>query len=117
MDIRFIAGKILVIRTDRVGEIKEFFEELGLVFKCERHALSNGKGYGPTHWSAQKQSSSVVLEIYPEMDDGNIDNRSYVRENIIPQFIEATPRELPPRPVEEVMAELGLVINGQPKDR
>lgn len=47
----------LVLRTGRMGELKAFFELLGLRFQEEKH------GKGPVHYSTQL--NSFVFELYP----------------------------------------------------
>lgn len=47
----------LVLRTGRMGELKAFFELLGLQFQREKH------GRGPVHFSARL--NSFIFELYP----------------------------------------------------
>lgn len=49
--------KLIVLRTHRLRELKEFYETLGIKFVEERHAK------GPTHYAGA--IGSAVLELYP----------------------------------------------------
>ena len=49
--------KLLVLKTPQLLVLKEFYEELGLVFVEEKH------GRGPTHYAAEL--GPVILEFYP----------------------------------------------------
>lgn len=51
---------LLVLKTDQLLEVKEFYERLGLEFVEEKH------GGGPVHFAAEL--GSVVLELYPRFD-------------------------------------------------
>ena len=49
--------KLLVLRTHRLDELKQFYETLGIKFVAEQH------GKGPAHWVGAV--GSAVLELYP----------------------------------------------------
>jgi hypothetical protein len=53
---------VLVIKTERVEDVKAHFEAMGLVFVPEKH------GAGPDHFACQ--IGERVLEIYPVGRDG-----------------------------------------------
>ena len=53
---------VLVIKTERVEEVKAHFEAMGLVFVQEQH------GTGPIHFASE--INGRVLEVYPVGRDG-----------------------------------------------
>lgn len=53
---------ILVIRTDNIIKMKDFFNKFGLDFEKEQH------GQGPEHYACQ--IGNDVFEIYPEGKKG-----------------------------------------------
>lgn len=53
---------VIVVRTSKVEEAKEFFTRLGLVFDKEQH------GRGSPHYATQVGED--VFEIYPVKGDG-----------------------------------------------
>lgn len=57
--------KLLVLKTDAVEQLREFYARLGFEFVEERH------GSGPRHWSAPVGDG--ILEIYPLPEDGIVD--------------------------------------------
>lgn len=52
---------VLVIRTEKMEETKQFFQSIGLEFVEEKH------GNGPAHWACEINGN--VLEIYPEQEN------------------------------------------------
>ncbi len=56
---------LLVLKTDAVERLRDFYACLGFEFFEEQH------GNGPRHWSAS--AGDAVLEIYPLPDDGTVD--------------------------------------------
>ena len=57
--------KLLVLKTDALKRLREFYTCLGFEFVEERH------GNGPRHWSAS--AGDAVLEIYPLPGGGTVD--------------------------------------------
>lgn len=53
---------VMVIRTERMEEVKAHLEAMGLSFVAEKH------GSGPDHWACENEGG--VLEIYPVGHDG-----------------------------------------------
>ena len=51
---------VVVLRTDRMAELRELLEAMGMEFEVEKH------GSGPEHFACEK--NGVVLEIYPADD-------------------------------------------------
>jgi predicted enzyme related to lactoylglutathione lyase len=48
---------LLVLKTDQIERVRDFYAGLGLQFRKERH------GTGPVHFAAE--AGGIVLEIYP----------------------------------------------------
>ncbi len=57
--------KLLVLKTDAVERLRDFYARLGFEFIEEQH--SNG----PRHWSAPVGDG--ILEVYPLPEDGSVD--------------------------------------------
>jgi lactoylglutathione lyase len=56
--------RLLVLRTSKMQELKDFYQALGLVFHAEQH------GSGPLHYAAEV--GGLVLELYPLTEDGQV---------------------------------------------
>ncbi len=56
---------LIVLRTQKIKELKKFYEILGLEFVREKH------GDGPIHYSC-KSPNSVVFELYPTQSASDV---------------------------------------------
>lgn len=53
---------LLVLRTPRLADMRDFYSALGANFESERH------GNGPEHYAATLEDG-LVLELYPALDE------------------------------------------------
>jgi lactoylglutathione lyase len=56
---------LLVLKTRKVEQLRQFYQTLGIKFVKEQH------GKGPVHYAGQ--ACGIVIEIYPVSDDALID--------------------------------------------
>jgi predicted enzyme related to lactoylglutathione lyase len=54
---------LLVLKTRQVGQLRRFYQTLGIALAEEQH------GKGPVHFAGR--AGAVVIEVYPLTDDGS----------------------------------------------